>query len=112
LGIISAIWLPGLSPYFLFPSLIAAPLLLLTMRGGRGIALFIAALAGMAIWIGFAAGAEDIQGLRAHMLFTLTAGFGLLSLLPLLAGRRLGGSAFLSALMALSFAVVAGLNAA
>ncbi|MBV9551062.1 MAG: M20/M25/M40 family metallo-hydrolase [Alphaproteobacteria bacterium] len=112
LAVVSALWLPGLSPYFLFPSLVAAPLLLLTLRGGRGIALFIAALAGLVVWVGFTAGAEDIEGLRAHLLFTLPAGFALLSLLPLLAGRRLGGSAFASAVLALIFAVAAGLTVA
>jgi hypothetical protein len=111
LAIACALWLPGLSPYFLFPSLVAAPLLLLTLRGGRDFALFVSALAALVIWIGFNAGGEDIQGLRLHPLFTLSAGFALLSLLPLMAGRRLGGSAFLSALLAAIFAVVAGFNA-
>jgi hypothetical protein len=111
LAVISAIWLPGLSPYFLFPALVAAPLLLLTVRRGRGFALLLAALAAMVIWIGFNAGAEDIQGLRLHPLFTLSAAFALLSLLPLMAGRKLGGSAFLSALLAVIFSVVAGFNA-
>ena len=65
----------------------------------------------MVIWIGFNAGAEDIQGLRLHPLFTLTAAFALLSLLPLMAGRKLGGSALVSFGLALVFAVVAGFNA-
>lgn len=111
LAVACAIWLPGLSPYFLFPSLVAAPLLLLTVRGGRNFVLFVSALTAMVIWIGFMAGGEDIQGLRLHPLFTLSAAFALLSLLPLMAGRRLGGSAFLSALLAVIFAVVAGFNA-
>jgi len=108
LAVVTSIWLPGLSPYFLFPALIAAPLLLVTARGGRTLALFVAALAGLTIWLGFNAGAEDIQGLRLHPVFTLTAAFALLSLLPLMAGRRLGGSAALSFALALGFAVVAG----
>lgn len=112
LAVACALWLPGLSPYFLFPSLVAAPLLLLTMRGGRNVALFVSALAALVIWVGFNAASEDIQGLRLHLLFTLSAAFALLSLLPLMAGRRLGGSAFLSALLAVIFAVVAGFNAA
>ncbi len=111
LAVASAIWLPGLSPYFLFPSLVAAPLLLVTARRGRDVALFVSALAAMVIWIGFNAGAEDIQGLRLHPLFTLTAAFALLSLLPLMAGRKLGGSALVSFGLALVFAVVAGFNA-
>jgi hypothetical protein len=111
LAVASAIWLPGLSPYFLFPSLVAAPLLLLTARRGRDVALFVSALAAMVIWIGFNAGAEDIQGLRLHPLFTLTAAFALLSLLPLMAGRKLGGSALISFGLALVFSVIAGFNA-
>jgi len=111
LAVVTAIWLPGLSPYFLFPALVAAPLLLLTRRGGRGPALFLAALAGMVVWLGFNVGAEDIQGLRLHPIFTLTAAFALLSLLPLMAGRRLGGSAVLSLGAALIFAVIAGFDA-
>ena len=55
LAIACAIWLPGAAPYFLFPSLVAAPLLLATVRGGREVALFVAALAALVIWIGFAA---------------------------------------------------------
>jgi hypothetical protein len=110
LAVVCAIWLPGFSPYFLFPALVAAPLLLLTARRGRTLALFLAALAGMAVWSGFNAMAEDIQGLRLHLLFTLSAAFILLSLLPLMAGKRLGGSAFVSAALAVVFAVVAAFN--
>lgn len=111
LAVVTAIWLPGLSPYFLFPSLVAAPLLLLTMRRGRTLALFVAALAGLVIWMGFNVQAEDIQGLRLHPIFMLTAAFALLSLMPLMAGRRLGGSAALSAFLAVIFAVIAGVTA-
>jgi hypothetical protein len=112
LAIACAVWLPGLSPYFLFPALVAAPLLLLTARRGRALALFLAALAGLSVWSGFNAMAEDIEGLRLHPLFTLSAAFVLLSLLPLMAGRRLGGSAILSAMLAIVFAIVAAFNIA
>jgi hypothetical protein len=113
LAVISAILAPGLSPYFLFPSLVAAPLLLATARGGRDIALFIAALAALVIWIGLNAGAEPIMGLKLHPLFTVTAAFGLLALLPLLRpaapwGRASAGSL----LLALLLAVVAGFQPA
>jgi hypothetical protein len=111
LAVVTSIWLPGLSPYFLFPALVAAPLLLLTRRGGRSFALFLSALAGMVIWLGFTVGAEDIQGLRLHPIFMLTTAFALLSLLPLMAGRKLGGSAVLSLGLALVFAVIAGFDA-
>ena len=42
-----------------FPSLVAAPLLLATVHGGRGVAVFIAALPALLIWIGFAAIGEQ-----------------------------------------------------
>jgi hypothetical protein len=112
LAVLSAIFLPGLTPYFLFPSLIAAPLLLLTVRSGRGFALFVSALAALVIWLGFNGGSEAIMGLRVHPIFTVTAAFALLSLLALMAGRRLGGSAAASLAIAVLFAVVAGFNAA
>ncbi|HJR57463.1 MAG TPA: M20/M25/M40 family metallo-hydrolase [Rhizomicrobium sp.] len=108
LAVGSAIFLPGLTPYFLFPALVAAPLLLLTIRSGRGTALFVSALTALVIWLGFNGGSEAIMGLAMHPIFTVTAGFALLSLLPLMAGRRLGGSALASLAVALAFAVVAG----
>jgi hypothetical protein len=112
LAIASAIWLPGLSPYFLFPVLVAAPLLLATARSGRQAAYFVAALAALAIWVAFNAGTEDIGGLALHELFTVTAAFAALALLPLLAGKRRGPSALASFAMALLFAVIAGFNVA
>lgn len=120
-AIAAAIWAPGLSPHFLFPSLVAAPLLLLTARVGRSVAVFIAALAVLVIWLGFNAGGEAIMGLRMHPLFTLTAAFGLLALLPLLrpAAHSVAHSAahwrwVSGALLALAvvLAVVAGLEPA
>ena len=112
LAVVTAIWLPGFSPYFLFPSLVAAPLLLVTVRAGRMTAFFVSALAALAIWISFNAGSEDIGGLALHPLFTVTAAFATLALTPLMAGRRLGLSALASLSMALLLAVIAGFNAA
>ena len=109
LAIITAIWLPGFSPYFLFPALVAAPLLLLTIKGGRGTAYFLSALAALAIWVPFNVGTEDIGGLGLHPLFTVTAAFAALALLPLMAGKRHGLSALASLALALGFAVTAGL---
>src|SRR5204863_5473378 len=89
LAIVCSIWAPGAAPYFLFPCLVAAPLLLVS--GARRLALFIAALAGLVIWLGLNQGGEAIMGLRMHPLFTVTAAFALVPLLPLLAdakGRR------------------------
>jgi hypothetical protein len=111
LAILCSIWAPGAAPYFLFPCLVAAPLLL--MRRARRLALFIAALAGLVIWLGLNQGSEAIMGLRMHPLFTLTAAFGLMTLLPLLADaadRRF--SAVLSLVLAIGLAVAAGLQPA
>jgi hypothetical protein len=113
LAIAAAVWAPGLSPYFLFPSLVAAPLLLLTVRGGWGLAVFIGALAALVIWLGLNAGGEAIMGLKMHPLFTLTAAFGLMALLPLLRPAsqwRWASGASLT--LAVVLAVVAGLEPA
>ncbi len=110
LGVAAAIWVPGASPYFLFPSLVAAPLLLLTLRNWRGPALVVAALAAMVIWVGFAAGGEDIMGLKLHPLFTVPAAMALIAMLPLLRKGASVTAALLSLLLALGLAVAAGLQ--
>ncbi len=115
LAIVCAIWAPGLAPYFLFPVLIAAPLLLVTVRGGRGFALTVSALAGLVIWLSLNAATEPLMGLKVHVLFTVTAAFALIALLPLLARgkqRGWGLSVALSMLLAIGFAVTAGLQPA
>jgi hypothetical protein len=113
LAIACAVWAPGVAPYFLFPSLVAAPLLLATARGGRDLALFVSALAALTVWIGLNAGGEAIMGLKMHPLFMASAGFGLLALLPLLGGAKHWLLSFaVSLLLALALAVVAGLQPA
>jgi len=112
-AIAAAIWVPGLSPYFLFPSLVAAPLLLATVRGGRSVAVFVAALAALVVWLGLNAGGEASLGLKTHPLFTLTAAFALLALLPLLrAAAQWRWASGASLALALVLAVVAGLEPA
>jgi MFS family permease len=114
-GIISAVFAPGLSPYFIFPALVAAPLLLLTARTERsGTALFLAALAAMLVWIGFAANGEAIMGLAAHPLFTAPVAIGLITLLPLMEAQKMEegawrASVLLSLFIALAAAIMAGL---
>jgi hypothetical protein len=105
-----ALFAPGLTPYFLFPSLIAAPLLLVSIRGGRGMALFLAALPALTIWIGLNQASEAIMGLQLHALFMISAGFGLLAALPLLPTAPSGFSCLASLLVAVVLAVVAGLQ--
>jgi hypothetical protein len=115
LAIICAIFAPGMTPYFLFPSLVAAPLLLATVWGGRGIVVFLAALPALVVWLGLNAGTEPVMGLKMHPLFTVSAGFALMTVLPLLAGvprsaRNL--SAVFCLLVSAGFAVVAGFQPA
>jgi hypothetical protein len=113
LAIACALYAPGVAPYFLFPSLVAAPLLLVTARGGRDFALFLAALAALIVWIGLNACGEAIMGLRMHPLFMASAGFGLLALLPLLARAQIWKLSFAASLLAaLALAVMAGLQPA
>jgi hypothetical protein len=113
LAIACAIWLPGATPYFLFPSLVAAPLLLVTVRGGREPVLFVAAFAALVIWIGFVWIGESVMGLQLHEMFTASAAFGLIAVLPLLRKvRGKGLSLAVSLAAALVLAVVAGLQPA
>ncbi|HEX4106060.1 MAG TPA: hypothetical protein VHX92_07495, partial [Rhizomicrobium sp.] len=111
LGVAAAVLAPGLSPYFLFPSLIAALLLVVTARMGNGawrFAAWIGALACALTWLDLAASGEAIMGLAAHPLFTVSAGFALIALLPLMNRKGVGFSMPVSAGLALVFAVIAG----
>ncbi|HUO90156.1 MAG TPA: M20/M25/M40 family metallo-hydrolase [Rhizomicrobium sp.] len=122
LAVGTAAFLPGLSPYFLFPALAATPLLLAQSRlssawtGAVSQALlFLAALPALLIWLALTATGESIQGLFLHPLFTVPAAFGAMTLLPLLAARPLPRSAWLlgsvgAVALALGFAVTAGLQ--
>jgi hypothetical protein len=74
---------------------------------------FLAALAAMLVWLGLNQGGEVIMGLQMHPLFTITAAFALIPLLPLLAGARGNGvSVALSLVLAIGLAVTAGLRPA
>jgi hypothetical protein len=84
LAIACAVLAPGVTPYFLFPACVAAVALPATIRGGRGIALWLSALAALVVWMGLNQGSEAIMGLKLHPLFTVSAAFALLPLLPLL----------------------------
>jgi hypothetical protein len=94
--------LPGLSPYFLFPGLVAAA----TLPFGRRWLLALPALAALLVWIGLTANAEPLMGLAVTPLFTLPAAMGLVALLPLLEARR--GQAMLCGGLALAAAIAAG----
>ncbi len=84
LAIACAVLAPGVTPYFLFPACVAAAALLATIRRGRGGALWLSALAALVVWMGLNQGSEAIMGLKLHPLFTVSAAFALLALLPLL----------------------------
>jgi hypothetical protein len=91
LGVVTAALLPGISPYFLIPCLVAAILLLLASRSrnrwlGRfgQISLLIAALLNLVIWFALVATGETLMGLKLHPLFTIPAALGLVAVVPLL----------------------------
>jgi hypothetical protein len=120
LGIVTAIFLTGLSPYFLFPAFVAALLLLMQSRlrePWSEIFLFLAALPALVIWLSLSALGEQVQGLALHPLFTVPAAFGAMTLLPLLAARPLSRERWLRALgaigaLAILAAAAAGLQPA
>ncbi len=91
-GVIVAIFLPGLSPYFLIPALAASILLAVAARapgswdGSRGaFALFVAALVALMAWSAIGTSGETLMGLKLHPLFTVPFAIGLSPLVPLLA---------------------------
>ena len=124
LALATAAFLTGLSPYFLFPALIATPLLLAHARstaawsGALGEAvLFVAALLPLLLLVGLSATGESVQGLVIHPLFTVPAVLGAMTLIPLLASRPLARQTWMmlsgGALgLALVLAIVAGLQPA
>jgi len=102
LAILTAALLPGLSPYFLFPALIGSLIVLIqsglseAWEGRSGeVAIFLAAVPALVIWLSLAAGAESVQGLFAHPLFTVPAAFGTMAFLPFLAIAPLGRRAWI-----------------
>lgn len=124
LALVTAALVPGLSPYFLFPALVATVLLLAQARlpsawtGTTGqLLIFLATLLPLLIWLGLAATGESVQGLALHPLFTVPVAFGTMTLIPLLAARPLSRPAWLwcgmgAAMLALVVAIVAGLQPA
>ena len=110
----------GLSPYFLFPVLIAAPILV-------GIAIYsddwhslptqviavIASVPALIIWFSLAAAGETINGLLLHPLFTIPSAIGLAMIAPVLSGLPRRARLFFSSgafAASLLFAVIAGLQ--
>ena len=82
LGVVTAALLPGISPFFVFPSLVAAAVLPFAVE--RRWLLLLPALAASTVWLGLAVLGEVLLGLQVHPLFTVAAGFALIALSPLL----------------------------
>jgi hypothetical protein len=122
LAIVTAIFATGLSPYYLFPALIAAVLLLVSARIGWDtvlgqIALLLAAIPALFVWLGLVAAGETVMGLALHPLFTVPAAFAVMMLLPLAGARQMSRAAWLGGaaalfVLALGAAITAGMQPA
>ncbi len=122
LGVVTAAFLAGLSPYFLFPAIVAAVILLAIARlDWRGtavqVALFVASLGALVVWLALVATGETVQGLSLHPLFTIPAALAAMTLLPLLGAREMSRNVWLACVgvlfvAALGGAVVAGMQPA
>ncbi len=88
LGVVTAFLVPGVSPYFLFPSLLVAVAALTVAivpdvsRGRTTWAFVPAAIAALCIWMPMVATGETLMGLKLHELFTVTAAFAAMALIP------------------------------
>lgn len=98
-AVVAAWFLPGLSPYFLFPALVAA----VTLPFGFGWA---PALAAMLVWIQLTAEAEPLMGLGVTPLFMVPAAMGLLTVMPLL--RASSRQAMICGALGLMAAIASG----
>jgi len=96
LGIVAAILVPGLSPYFLIPTSVAGVTLLIAARvpgswnGTFGVAaLLVSALVALLGWSAIGTSGEALMGLKLHPLFTVPFALGLSTLVPLLSRFRI-----------------------
>jgi hypothetical protein len=124
LGIVAAIFVPGLTPYFLIPASAAAILLLATARIPEGwdsvagvTALFAAALVALLVWSSIGASGETVMGLKLHPLFTVPFAIGLTTLVPLFSRYAMPRAMWIAAtaalfVAALGAAIVQGLEPA
>jgi len=110
LAVVTAAFLPGLSPYFLFPALIGSVLVLAQSRlpgGWGGVAILVAALPPLLIFFSLASLAENIQGLMLHPAFTVPMALGAMCLLPVAGSASLGRRAWIATVAVLGGAAVA-----
>lgn len=117
LGLAVAIFLPGFSPYFLIPALVAGVCLLAAttvpnrLEGAFGtFALLIAALAALLVWSSIGTTGEAIMGLKLHPMFTVPFAIALSAVAPLFARFAVPRAAWIAAVTLLfAGAVCAGL---
>ena len=121
LAVLCSLFAVGLSPYFLFPLLVAAPILAAVSIGkidGRPlqVAFALASVPALVIWFSIVAVGETLSGLSLHPLFTVPAAIGLAIVAPILSDTftRRAWIACSSLIFALSFAiaVIGGLQPA
>jgi hypothetical protein len=92
LSLLTAIFLPGISPYFLFPALAAAAAAIVSMFVPARFADWVFAapvLVALSVWIALVAAGEGLLGLKLHPLFTVPAAFAAMTLTPLLDARAM-----------------------
>ena len=90
LSVLTAAFLPGISPYFLFPAMLAA---LAALTGNRW-AFVVPMLAAGVIWIGLVATGEGLMGLKLHPLFTVPAAFAAMTMVSLIDVRSMSRGAW------------------
>ena len=105
LGLLVAIFLPGLSPYFLLPALVAAGCLLIATRipakleGMAGmVLLLVPAMAAFLVWSSIGVAGESIMGLKLHPMFMLPFAIALSTVVPLLTWRPLPREVWITAI--------------
>jgi hypothetical protein len=117
LSVLTAMFLPGISPYFLFPTLLAALAAIVVVAGLGEWAFAVPMLAAAVIWIGLVAAGEGLMGLMMHPLFTVPAAFAAMTMIPLADARAMGRGAWLACIVvalgaSLVATVIAGLQPA
>ena len=91
-SLLTAIFLPGISPYFLFPALAAAAAAIVSMFVPARFADWVFAvpvLIALCVWIALVAAGEGLLGLKLHPLFTVPAAFAAMTLTPYLDARAM-----------------------
>ena len=121
LGVVTAIFVPGLSPYFLLPDTPChnrrvggdARTVARASRFGGETLLFAGAVMALVIWLGLSVAGEQVMGLKLHPLVTISAAFAAMTLVPFAAARPPSSRLWLrSAVGVLVLALVTSVGAA